>query len=417
MIYSLFKSLTATALCIIISQSAFAQGGSNYSAFGIGDIRYNAGAAYDAIGGTSIAVPAPRGINLINPAAWAFAQSTRLQVGYRFNQNLITDSETSTAQNNGKIDGILGIFSIDTTRGISASFGIQPYSSVNYLSATNFSVEADTSVKGKRELGGSGGLSTAYLGGSYIPFKDLAIGASIFAVFGTITSTTRTSIITQNYSNSTNERKDGLRGAGARFGAIYSVTPDFRLGASAAFFSDLDVTSTLTYYSSTTSANILNPDTAFVSKSTLSIPAEFGIGASFLTGKFLFSADAQMQDFSNGFSYRTQGTQTSFRRALRLSAGISRLGNMRAGSSYFDKVTYGIGGGFQQLYYEVKGEAIDEMYGSFGLQMPIAGAAELDAAITGGTRGTINAGLVNELFMRLSFSVSIGETWFRPFAR
>ncbi|MES2765376.1 MAG: hypothetical protein V4642_05890 [Bacteroidota bacterium] len=418
MLHSLLKSFSVTAaLSLLLAPSLLAQGGSNYSAFGIGDIRYNAGAAYDAIGGTSIAVPLVRGINLLNPAAWSYTHSTRLQAGYRFNQSLISNSQSSISQNNGKIDGILAIFSIDTARGISASFGIQPYSSVNYLSASTFAVEADTSVKVKRELIGAGGLSTAYLGASFMPFKDLALGANAFAIFGTINSTIRSTILGQNYSISTNEVEDGFRGVGGRFGAMYSVTPEFIIGATAAVFSDLDLTSTLTYYSSTTSPSVLNPDTSFITKSTVVLPAEFGIGASYRTGQYLFSADAEMQDFSGGFAFRPQSDQTVFRRAMRMSAGIARIGNFRAGSSYFDKVGYGIGGGFKQLYYQVNGESIDELYGSFGLQLPIAGAAELDAALTGGIRGTTNAGLVEELFMRASFSVSIGETWFKPFAR
>jgi hypothetical protein len=416
MIDRIFKNLLIVcALGAAFTQTVQAQGGSNYSAFGVGDIRYNAGAAFDAIGGTSIAVPSAHAINLTNPAAWAFVSSTRLQAGYRFNQQLVSSANSDIAQNNGEIDGILGIFSIDTALGLSASFGIQPYTSVNYLSASNFSVELDTSVRGKRELSGEGGLSLAYLGGSYSPIQNLALGASAFVIFGKITSTTRTTITTQSFSASTNERKDGFLGTGARLGAIYSVTDDFKIGASAALFSDPELTSTLTYYSSTTSATFLNPDTSFVTTSSISLPAEFGLGASFRSGKFLFAADALMQDFS-GFSYRTQG-QAEFQNALKFSAGISRLGNMRAGTSWLDKITYGIGGGYQQLYYAVKGEPISEIYGSFGLQMPIAGAAELDAAITGGTRGTTNNGLVSELFMRASFSVSIGETWFKPFAR
>ena len=62
---------------------ATAQGGSNYSALGIGDLRTTVGGIYDGMAGTAIAMPTPYGINVVNPALVGLATTTRLQGGYR----------------------------------------------------------------------------------------------------------------------------------------------------------------------------------------------------------------------------------------------------------------------------------------------------------------------------------------------
>ncbi len=85
--------------------------------------------------------------------------------------------------------------------------------------------------------------------------------------------------------------------------------------------------------------------------------------------------------------------------------------------TFLDRWAYNVGAGYRQLYYVVNDQGIDEMYGSFGVQIPIARSTYLDAAATGGMRGTTDQGLIREVFARLSFSISIGENWFRPFKR
>ena len=116
--------------------SLYSQGGSNYSIFGVGDIYSSASAYYEGLGGTSIAFPSEHSINTKNPALWSLVKNTRLHAGYRFHQNLVTKGENQLLQNNGQVDGVFSIFAIDSAMGLAASFGIYPYSSVNYLIST-----------------------------------------------------------------------------------------------------------------------------------------------------------------------------------------------------------------------------------------------------------------------------------------
>lgn len=409
----MLRSVCIVILTVVASCAAWAQGGSNYSMFGIGDIRRSASAAYDGLGGTQIAVASPYAINLLNPAAWSALQTSRLQIGFRFNQQTISDGSISADQNNGKLDGFYLAFSIDTTLGAGATFGLRPFSAVNYSLATHFS----DSLLGKRidgsvESTGSGGLTSVFLGGAVRPLKNFRIGAAIEGLFGTIISTVRTTVFDANAYASLNQRNDGFKGIGGRFGAMYSPMANFTVGISASAYSDININS-LTRFS-TASTNEITSDTLINSETQTQMPASFGIGLSYVSGKFLFAADAEMQDFSV-MTYRKG--RADFRQTTRFSVGVSRLAAHAPGSSFESRIGFNFGLGYQQLYYSVFNDEVDEIYGSFGMQLPISQSAMLDLALTGGSRGAAVNGAVREMFLRFGFSASIGETWFQPFAR
>ena len=142
------KTLILLFLLVVASTGLHAQGGSNYTMFGIGDLRNTLGASYDGLGGTQIAVPSDYAVNFVNPAAWGIVKTTRFQGGFRFNQQSVTNGSSTIGQNNGKLEGIAAIFSIDTSLGIAASFGFYPYSSVNYSLTTPTSIVANGNTIG-----------------------------------------------------------------------------------------------------------------------------------------------------------------------------------------------------------------------------------------------------------------------------
>ncbi len=397
----------------LAGSKALAQGGSNYTLFGIGDVRRSVSSAYDGMAGTQIAVTSPYSVNLLNPAAWSALQSTRMQVGFRFNQQTVSNGNVSADQNNGKLDGFCLAFSIDTAKGIGAVLGLYPYSSINYSLSSPFT----DSLLGKRidgmvESAGSGGLTAAFLGCAVRPYDNLRIGASIIGLFGSIITTSQTTIFDANAYRSINQRNDALKGIGGRFGMMYSPVENFTVGISAATYANLHINSQLRQ--STVSANEITSDSLMTTELQTAMPSSVGAGVSFLSGKFLYAADVEMQDFSS-MTYRKG--DASFRQNLRISGSVSRLATHNPGSPFESRVGFNLGVGYQQLYYSVMGTDINEMYGSFGMQIPVSYSAMLDVALTGGSRGVASNGALRELFMRFGFSASIGEIWFQPFAR
>mgnify|MGYP000860881545 CR=1 FL=1 len=353
--------------------------------------------------------PSEHSINTKNPALWSLVKNTRLHAGYRFHQNLVTKGENQLLQNNGQVDGVFSIFAIDSAMGLAASFGIYPYSSVNYLISTPIEmVYQDLELKGFNIYQGSGGISTAYIGGSTRILDELYFGASIYANFGLINSLTETHL--ENYYTGKSNRDSKLSGWGLKAGIYYSPIKDLSIGA---FF---DKQQSMTSECLMTFYNNFIKDTSFSkSESSFSIPDQLGFGVSYLTGKFQFGADIKFQDFSN-FTFNA-GPNTKFKSSTQYSLGVSRIGNPSYYAPYLDKVTYNFGIGYNDLYYQIAGNNLTEYFASFGMKMPIVGTAFIDAAFVLGTRGTNDPNLVKEYFGRMIIDISIGETWFKPFRR
>ncbi|MCX7735695.1 MAG: hypothetical protein N2319_03180 [Candidatus Kapabacteria bacterium] len=390
--------------------NAFSQGGSNYSIFGIGDQIKSIGAAYDGIAGTSIAIPSDYTINTNNPALWSFVTHTRLSAGYRFNQNYIESQNFSLYQNNGKIDGVKALFSIDTSLGISATFGVLPYSSVNYLISTPVFKNIDgLELRGQNYYSGSGGLSQAFLGAS-IKLTDFAsIGVMGLAAFGKISNSIRT--IFYDYYGYSSETlfEDYFSGVGYKAGIYLKPINNTGIGLFYESNPNLDYQRKMSYYS-----QLVSDSSSSLNLST-NLPSRFGLGLSYTTGKILVGFDYIQQDFSN-FDYKG-GPAVKFKNYSSISFGIKRLGTKSSSAELADRITYNIGFGYNQLYYNISTKDINEIYGSFGFEIPIVGTAILNSAITFGSRGTTENGLLKEIFGRLNIDVSIGEIWFKPYRR
>lgn len=402
-------------MLLFCASSAFAQisGGADYSQFGIGDIQDNLGSASDGMGGTSLAVRSSHAINLLNPAGWSFVKTTRLQIGFDFRQAKITDqTDQVMSQNSGKLQGASALFAIDTASGIAASFGFHPYSSVSYaMNLTNSVNWEGSTVTRTSEYTGTGGLSTVYLGFAFRPLNNLSVGLSCLYYLGSIHDNILYSFDENTFSQSTTFNVDNLEASGIQAGIMYTGIDNLTIGASATANSSLSVSHESHY-----SSSFYTGDTV-LAKSSINSPMPFiwGVGASYQSGKFLFATDYSVKNFSK-FSYRS-GDIGAFRNASHVSFGISRLANTNFDAAGFDRWAYNFGAGYNQQYYVINGTGIDEYYASVGTEAPISNNAYLDLALTAGSRGTTTNNLLKESFFRLSFTIGIGENWFKPFKR
>lgn len=387
------------------------QGGSNYSIFGIGDIRQSIGAYYDGLGGTQYAVPSFHAVNIANPAMWSESKLTRLQIGFRFTQTAIEQQDVSASQNFGKLDGIAATFQVDTAMGISISGGIYPFSVVQYsvLTPVQAGISGLTDLSGGALNYGRGGVSAAFIGSSWKPIQGISVGFAALRLFGNISRVIQTELYTQPFI-SVNQRTDRFFGSGFKLGIAANPVKGLTVGVGASIYSDLEYDSD--FRQSTLNTGGVAYDTVFMQKGISSLPMQLGFGLSYISGRWMVASDLEMQDLS-AISY-SQG-KSLFRSGRRISIGFSRLRSYQLGTDYIDKVQFNVGAGWNQLYYSVNGIDIDEYYGSFGMQLPIAGSAMIDLALQGGMRG--NSELVRELFLRCGFSVSAGEVWFKPFIR
>ena len=394
----------------LIPLCTFAQGGSNYSSIGFGDVRRSVGALYDGMAGTSIAMPSDHGINTVNPALLGMSVYTRLQAGYRFNQNVISDNGTSLKQNNGELDGLMVLFAVDTAHGFGISFGVLPFSSVNYLVQRNFSTDIDgTPLTGSSVQSGTGGTSSLQLAAS-ARLGKFYFGVSVQTLFGVIT------LADNIYVNGFNEHirsttSNDIRGLLARGGVFYKAGPTLSLGA---FVSGGPTASLNTSYraSADLSGNTYFDSTVSV-ESTTQLPFGVGLGASIQDGRSTYGVDLELTDYS-AVDIPAQGAAT-YAPSLRTTIGYNRQAAQYA-QTFGEKVGLRAGVGFQRQYYTYKGAVVSEFFASGGIDFPLGASATVDAALQGGYRGP-SAGLLYDYFLHFTVTVSIGETWFKPFAR
>ena len=391
----------------------FAQGGSNYSALGIGQINFNGNAAYQGLNGVSIAFPDQDAINPNNPALWTKATKTRLLTGYTFNQHLNENSEHTLFQNNGSISGLSALFSIDTGRGISASLGFVPYSRVKYYFSTPVNVEVDgETVEGSAFYQGSGGLNNAYIGTAFRVMDDLSVGISALYTFGSIQKLNSVEMIGDvSTFNTYVHRNDFFTGVGYQAGLYYEGIKNWGFGVYLEDHGTLDLDRDISYFT-------INPregDTVVTSDDSYAMPFSFGLGTSYKTGKFIFGADFSMHNFSN-LEYN-KNSYTQFRDAMQFAVAMNSIGNDDYYAPLLDKISYKAGLAYKQQYFSVYGEDIDELSASIGFKIPLGDAGIIDAAVVFGKKGTTANSLVNEYFGRLAVDISIGETWFKPFRR
>lgn len=402
-------TLIAACMLFCTSVAALAQGGSNYSAIGLGDMRRSVGALYDGMAGTAIAMPSDHGINIVNPALLGMSPFTRLQAGYRFNQHLVSQGDLSTRQNNGEIDGLMVLFAVDTLRGFGVSFGVIPYSSVNYLTERPLSTPVDgTPLTGRALQQGTGGTSAIQIGASG-RVGNLYAGISMQALFGVI------SLSEFLYVDAINERVQSstsydVRGMLLRAGLFYR-TSTVSLGG---FISGGPRGSMNTVYRA---AGLLGSSVYI--DSTLSVsgvtdfPVSVGLGASTSLGRSTVGADLEWSDHS-GVDVNPRA-DAAYDRSLRVSLGYS-LQAAHYAPSFWDKWGFRAGASYQRMYYTFRGSEIHEYAVAAGFDFPLGQSATVDAAVQSGYRGPVT-GTLSELFARLTVTVSIGEQWFRPFAR
>ncbi len=391
---------------LLLAQAA---GGSNYSAFGFGDILESYGATFDAVGGTAIGATSPFAVNLANPAAWNAVRSTRFQTGFTFRQFLNTDAQGTTAQNGGYLQGFSAVFSIDTTRGISAGFGIVPKSNVQYAYRVIQNAD-DPNRTTSTFFRGTGGMTALYLGGAFQILPKLHLGVMAEYNFGNLEANVQTDA-TSSLAQSRTIIIDALSGGYGKLGLQYVGIPNLTIGLTAAAGVPMLVNRSANYKFS----GALR-DTTVNEQLEAAMPVEFGLGLGYTINRVTLLADVCTKDFS-ALNYRVRRDDLVFRRSNRVSAGVSIAGSTDYTASFLETLGYSFGAGYHQQYLQFGDVGINELYGSFGVQLPVARRVIFDLAVTGGTRGTNTRGLSQELFARFSFSVNVGEIWFQPLFR
>jgi hypothetical protein len=393
-------------------------GGSTYSRFGLGDIRYGYSAQSLGMGGTGVAVRSSSAIDPLNPAGWGAISRTRYAIGALYEGWSVSDGSSSTFLSSAEFNGAMIAVPVSPSNGIVLAFGITPYSRVNY-----HAVDTTASLGGldyTLRFRGSGGLSAAHAGLSFSVSEEFQVGAKVQYYFGTIRHIVGQEFATSDYSNASVERSTQFRGVGGTFGIIYTglsrslgLEENARFGIGAFLSTGSKLTATQDDFLTYVNGGVTTRDTATVAEGSVRLPVAYGFGLSYATDRLVLAADIQSQNWDD---FTVDGVHPQeIRNSVRMSAGVEFLPKREPGLPYGQRLSYRAGTFYHQTYYRVKNEPINEFGLSGGVSLPITGETRLHIGAEYAMRGTTDLQLQKDNILRLSFTVTGGELWFtRP---
>ena len=118
-------------LLLILTTTLFANGGSVYTRYGMGDLILLTSARNLGLGSIGFASSNGNFINTLNPASWNSMPLTRFELGMYYSGKKITDSNASAQYSDVKFSGFVIGFPVERDLGITVVGGLIPYSHRN----------------------------------------------------------------------------------------------------------------------------------------------------------------------------------------------------------------------------------------------------------------------------------------------
>jgi len=399
-------------LNLLVSVSSFAQeedaGGSPYSIFGIGDVISFSSNRTHSMGilGTSLF---GNYVNSYNPAALAKLRFTDITFSMNYGFFSTENSSSTSKLSDGNVMGFNIGIPISQGSGWVMSLGFNPVTIVNTKVKINGKAGEQNYVQ---SYASKGGLSRLNFGMSYTFLQKLTFGLEYNYGFGEIKSQNfinfnNANFVTTNIKKELDFNKSYVKGGViVEMGKIVrSITlRDFTIGFAFQSAFGLNTSEQGIYGSS------LTVDTVNINSGTLEIPSQMSFGlTNVFNGKYVVSGDFTMQDWGNFSDITTPNVKlgTSYVAGL----GVEILPS-RDAYSFFQTMTYRIGGFYEKNFYQVAGQDINTWGIRTGVNIPMSEYSSLDLGVNYSQRGTTNNGLVKDQFLNFTATINFGELWF-----
>lgn len=403
-------------LCLAASVAALADsnGGSAYSRYGLGDIRYYTAGRGNGMAGAGLALFPSLSFDHLNPAGWGNITRARFSASALYEGFSSDDGIDSRYLSRTNLNGFVIALPVSPDHGITISAGMIPFSRVNYDIVTPFSRSGVTYIL---RYVGDGGISTAHLGASGKLGDNLFVGTKFQYYFGSVNHTVSQSFSTTDLSNAEVRRSSRASGIGFTFGTIYTGLKSlFHLGemqslqiggiVSTTSFLSASSERIATYATGTTNTQ----DTTIAPEGTILIPYAAGAGIAFSTDRMTIAGDFIYQNWQ---AFTVDGAHPDMiRNSYRVSAGAELLPTHGVPASFAQKMTYRFGIYYDASYYQIRGEPINEWGLTGGFGIPVFLDTRLIIAADYGLRGTNAGQLQKDKILRISFTINISEPWF-----
>ncbi len=395
------KVLTLLIFCFAFSYS----GGSIYSRFGLGVIKFSNVDKTGGLGGIGIALFDPIYINRYNPALWSELARVRISGGYLYEGTSTQDKFKNTFLTSGNFDGVMFAMPVWKKYGLTFATGLIPFSRVNY------DVKKDSVVENRyfsQLYKGEGGISNFVFGFSFRPFNKLSVGIKGEYYFGTITNSWSTDFGTSEFFISSIKRERNYSGLGFTIGLAYGLGVRKNSLTFGFVFSSpvkLKGVSTIEYTQPILTQSLVSEMNEFDAY----LPYRAGFGLSyFITDRVQFSGDVYYQNWDK---FKVNGEHPNeITDAVRAGAGVEVLPSREMLAGFLQKTSYRFGIFYNKTYFKIEEKQINEFFFAVGFGFPVSFDTRLNLAIEYGLRGDIE--VVRDRVLRISFGINTGEIWF-----
>ena len=400
---SLLAIAVAAGCCMAMAQIVTTP----YSKMGYGLLNDNVSSIQRSMGGVGYAMKGGRIINVMNPASYADVDSLTFlwDVGIDITNLWSKENGNSGYNFGGGLDYLTGHFKV--AKGLGASFGLLPYSSVGYA-------YGGTIDGGSESRSGSGGFNQLYVGLGYQPVKNLSVGFNFAYLFGTTSNMTLISSTSTSYFT----RNMKIRDWNAQVGLQYSLP--------LANGRDL-LTVGATYqpkksfHGNTWGTSIDGQDSKMDTIGYTSMSGKYEQAASIGAGlsynfnhKITVEADYTYQKWSSAKYQPIEGFESQTMRfddRWKLAAGVQYTPNKRG--SYFGAMAFRAGAFYNHDYLNYSGNNVRDYGASIGVGLPAPnGKTTINLGVEWRHRESSPVQLITENYLNVTLRVNFNELWF-----
>lgn len=419
--------LTSIVTVLLIGNTGFAQKGASspYSEYGIGNINETGFFRNMGMGGLSIAMMDAKSINISNPASYTAFKKNSFVFDLGAESTLLTLSNTDTSQATYNTSLSYITFGFPVTNWWGSSFGIRPFSTVNYKATSE---ENFTNVgEAKYIYEGAGGINEVYWGNA-IKFGPVSIGANTSYLFGPIRRSKSEIFTLSNTFHYYTSETMNTGGFYLKGGIIYEKVIDslkntylknpltFTAGAIMDFGTDIRVrrkTMGVTFDEYALDPFLILPkDTVLNVTDTgnFRLPTGFGLGMTFnYGGKLLIGFDYYTRYWSDFQLFEKSGGLGD---KQKLTFGLQLIPDPKS-KRFFGRVSYRLGAHQETTFLSFNGSQLNKSGISFGLGLPLKRIkSTINLAVEVGSRGTTDDTLIKENYVKAGFGITLSDIWF-----
>jgi len=420
----MFKRTLRTSFLILFGAFSITANAQEYSKnyyspstlYGIGQLSLPGFSNTRGMGDAGIGLRSRFMINHLNPAALTAQDTTTFIVDFGVESNNIyaSTSNKNTSFNGFSFDHISLAFPI--SKRVFTAITIQPMTQVGYrigIDETNPDILSNIGNV-RYEFNGKGGINIGQIGVGAKIFEGLSLGANLNLYFGSIDRYANTIFPSTStlYLSSYTSSRLMVSNLGFSTGASYEhkIGTEKFLNLGLIYQPKLNISANheeITTPLSTTAIDTINYSKRDVN---FGIPTKIGIGASYgKKDKYTFSFDYEFAQWSK---VAPLDKMTTYVNTNSVRAGFEYTPNILDFRNYFNTVTYRVGIRYNDVYYKVKGDKINDMAVTAGFAFPIRGLSYLNTSFEFGKRGTKAADGVEEKYFTFTVGISLFDRWF-----